>query len=173
MEKILHTDTKSEVFDKARDYIAKLGLGVLGVDSARPWGGFFVIDESATDAFVEKFFPSKDPADIKKYGAKLSPKILLVQPGEKLSWQYHNRRAEIWSIVQGPVGIVASLDDTEQPVVPFGEGQIRQFEAGERHRLVGLDEWGVVAEIWQHTDPNEPSNEEDIIRLSDNYGRQS
>jgi hypothetical protein len=26
------------------------------------------------------------------------------------------------------------------------------LQQGERHRLVGLEEWGVVAEIWQHTD---------------------
>lgn len=144
---------------------------MLSVDSSRPWGGFFVINESDTDDFVKQFFSSKDPADIKKYGYKLSPKILLVQPGEKLSWQYHNRRAEIWSIVQGPVGIIASPNETEMPLITFDIDQVRQFEAGERHRLVGLDNWGVVAEIWQHTDPNEPSNEEDIVRLSDNYGR--
>lgn len=57
------------------------------------------------------------------------------------------------------------------PLITFDIDQVRQFEAGERHRLVGLDNWGVVAEIWQHTDPNEPSKEEDIVRLSDNYGR--
>jgi mannose-6-phosphate isomerase-like protein (cupin superfamily) len=171
VERIQNQDTKQAAFGKIADYLTSLSIKVDSIDDARPWGGFFVMDESFTDAFVDQFFPGRDPAEIKKYGSKLSPKILLVQPGEKLSWQYHNRRAEIWKIVQGPVGIVASSTDTEQPIVAFDEGQIRQFEPGERHRLVGLQNWGVVAEIWQHTDPNQPSNEDDIVRLSDNYGR--
>jgi hypothetical protein len=39
-----------------------------------------------------------------------------------------------------------------------------------RHRLIGLDDFGVVAEIWQHTDAI-PSDEEDIIRVQDDFGR--
>ena len=45
-----------------------------------------------------------------------------------------------------------------------------KLSQGERHRLVGLADYGVVAEIWQHTD-QVPSNEEDIIRVQDDYGR--
>ena len=44
-----------------------------------------------------------------------------------------------------------------------------KLSQGERHRLVGLADYGVVAEIWQHTD-EVPSNEEDIIRVQDDYG---
>jgi hypothetical protein len=40
-----------------------------------------------------------------------------------------------------------------------------------RHRLVGLDNWGVVTEIWQHTDVEHPSDESDIVRLQDDFGR--
>ncbi|NBV85915.1 MAG: phosphoheptose isomerase, partial [Verrucomicrobia bacterium] len=31
--------------------------------------------------------------------------------------------------------------------------------------------WGIVAEIWLHTDPSAPSDENDIIRLDDDFGR--
>ena len=41
----------------------------------------------------------------------------------------------------------------------------------ERHRLVGLNDWGMVAEIWQHIDANNPSDENDIIRVQDDFGR--
>ena len=41
---------------------------------------------------------------------------------------------------------------------------------GVRHRLIGLDDYAVVAEIWQHTDKI-PSDEEDIIRVQDDFGR--
>ena len=39
------------------------------------------------------------------------------------------------------------------------------------HRLVGLSNWGIIAEIWQHTDPEKPSDEEDIVRVQDDFGR--
>jgi hypothetical protein len=29
----------------------------------------------------------------------------------------------------------------------------------------------LVAEIWQHTDPENPSDEDDIVRVSDDFGR--
>jgi len=45
------------------------------------------------------------------------------------------------------------------------------MKLGTRHRLVGLDDWGIVAEIWIHSDPDKPSNEYDIRRISDDFGR--
>jgi mannose-6-phosphate isomerase len=29
----------------------------------------------------------------------------------------------------------------------------------------------MIAEIWQHTDPENPSDENDIVRLQDDFGR--
>ena len=54
----------------------------------------------------------------------------------------------------------------------FKEGDEIVLKQCERHRLRGLDDYSVVAEIWQHTDPNNPTDEEDIIRLQDDFGRQ-
>ena len=34
-----------------------------------------------------------------------------------------------------------------------------------------VHDFGVVAEIWQHTDLNNPSDENDIVRIQDDYGR--
>ena len=51
--------------------------------------------------------------------------------------------------------------------MPGDQIKLRQ---GERHRLVGLVDYGVVAEIWQHTDKI-PSNEDDIIRVQDDFNR--
>jgi hypothetical protein len=42
---------------------------------------------------------------------------------------------------------------------------------GERHRLVGLDAQAIIAEIWQHTDASHPSDEDDIVRVQDDFGR--
>ena len=51
------------------------------------------------------------------------------------------------------------------------EGDLIKFDKEERHRLVGLSKPGIVAEIWIHTDIEKPSDEEDIIRLQDDYSR--
>ena len=45
------------------------------------------------------------------------------------------------------------------------------LKQGERHRLIGLNKTSVVAEIWQHTDATHPSDEDDIIRVQDDFGR--
>ena len=129
-----------------------------------------VIDESQAQEFSNKFFKSLDVSTL-KIGGKLSPKILIVKPGARLSWQYHNRRAEIWQVYKGSVGIIRSDSDLENEMKEYNEGDQIVLKQGERHRLIGLNDYCVVAEIWQHTDANHPSDEEDIIRVQDDFGR--
>ncbi len=50
-------------------------------------------------------------------------------------------------------------------------GDTITLQQGERHRLVGSDGWGIIAEIWQHTDAANPSDENDIVRVQDDFGR--
>ncbi|MEC8323278.1 MAG: phosphoheptose isomerase [Bacteroidota bacterium] len=146
-----------------------LGFEVIDQDLSRPWGGFFYIKESQAQEFSDHFFGGLD-VNMLKIDGKLSPKILMVKPNVKLSWQYHNRRAEIWQVYKGRVGVVQSSTDIETPMVCYEPGDQIKLDQGVRHRLVGLEDYGVVAEIWQHTDPL-PSNEEDIVRLKDDFGR--
>jgi mannose-6-phosphate isomerase-like protein (cupin superfamily) len=98
-------------------------------------------------------------------------KISIVKPAARLSWQYHNRRAEIWQVYIGSAGIIRSDSDVENEMKVYNEGEQIVLQQGERHRLIGLDDFCVVAEIWQHTDANHPSNEDDIIRVQDDFGR--
>ena len=97
--------------------------------------------------------------------------FLLLQAKARLSWQYHNRRAEIWQVYKGSAGIIRSNTDVESPMEIYSEGAQIVLAQGERHRLIGLDDFCVVAEIWQHTDQNYPSDESDIIRVQDDFGR--
>ena len=161
---------KNIVFETIQHLLNENDFDITSLDKTRPWGGFFVIKEEQAGSFIKKFFQNIDEKDIST-GHKISPKILIVQPGKKLSWQYHFRRAELWKVIGGEVGIVRSETDEENKMEKYGEGSIIKLDQGERHRLIGLDMWGIVAEIWQHTDANHPSNEEDIIRLQDDYGR--
>ena len=102
-----------------------------------------------------------------KIGGKLSPKILVVKPNSKLSWQYHHRRAEIWKVFKGKVGVSRSFDDDEKPLKKLIAGDQIELKKGERHRLIGLDDFAVIAEIWQHTETDNPSNEDDFVRIYD------
>ena len=102
---------------------------------------------------------------------QLSPKILIINPHKRLSWQYHHRRKEIWSVLKGPVGIVRSIDDNQSDIYQANVGDIITINVEERHRLVGLDTSAVVAELWCHTDPSHPSDEFDIVRVEDDYKR--
>jgi mannose-6-phosphate isomerase len=150
--------------------IESLGFMVIAQDFDRPWGGFLVIEEAQAQAFSNYFFKGLD-VDTLKIGGKLSPKILMVQAKARLSWQYHDRRAEIWQLYKGSAGIIRSNTDIENPMEIYSEGAQIVLAQGERHRLIGLDETAVVAEIWQHTDAHHPSDEEDIVRVQDDFGR--
>jgi mannose-6-phosphate isomerase len=164
------TDSKDQIFDQVANYLASKGLNVVAQDRARPWGGFFVIDESQARQFASLFFPGIEINDLKISG-KLSPKILMVQPEKRLSWQYHHRRSEIWKLVAGEAGVVTSLTDEEGVLQPLKVNEIIRLECGQRHRLIGLQGWGMISEIWQHTDAENPSNEDDIVRVQDDFGR--
>jgi mannose-6-phosphate isomerase len=158
------------MFQKIKKEIESFRFQVVAHDFERPWGGFLVIDESQAQDFSNKFFIGLDVNTL-KIGGKLSPKILIVKPAARLSWQYHNRRAEIWQIYKGTAGIIRSDSDLENEMKVYNEGDQLVLQQGERHRLIGLDDYSVVAEIWQHTDANHPSDEDDIRRVQDDFGR--
>lgn len=161
---------KNVVFEEVEKVITDLGFNIANQDQSRPWGGFFVLDESQASKFIKTYFPHLSINDFDA-GQKLSPKILVVAPNKRLSWQYHFRRAEIWKVVGGIAGVVTSETDEENEVQTLALGTIINLKQGERHRLIGLDQWGIIAEIWQHTDPENPSNEDDIVRVQDDFGR--
>lgn len=162
--------SKNDLFNKIEITLIDQGFTIIDKDDKRPWGGFFVIEESEAQEFANQYFNAISVNELKISG-KLSPKILLVAPNKRLSWQYHHRRAEIWTVTQGPVGIVTSYTDIEEEVKLYNVGDVIILQQGERHRLIGLENWGVVAEIWQHTNEGSPSDELDIIRVQDDFGR--
>ena len=157
-------------YNNTEDLIKSKGFKITSKDFERPWGGFLVIDESQAQDFSNQFFKGLDVQTL-KIGGKLSPKILIVKPKARLSWQYHYRRAEIWRVFKGECGIIRSDTDKENEMKIYNEGDQIKLKQGERHRLIGLGDYCLVAEIWQHTDKDNPSNEEDIVRVQDDLGR--
>ena len=157
----------NNLFFSVKNEIESKGYDIIGHDFNRPWGGFILIDELQSEKFINEFISK----DLDKIDGRVSPKILIVNPNSRLSWQYHYRRKEIWKVYKNTVGIVRSSDDNENDMSIHREGDLIQFNKEERHRLVGLSKPGIVSEIWIHTDKNNPSNENDIIRLQDDYSR--
>ena len=157
----------NNLFFSVKNEIESKGYEIIGYDFDRPWGGFLLIDELQSEKFINEFISK----DLDKIDGRVSPKILIVNPNSRLSWQYHFRRKEIWRILKNKVGIIRSMDDHENEMEIFKEDDIIHFQKEERHRLIGLSDFGIVAEIWIHTDTDNPSDEDDIVRLQDDYSR--
>lgn len=171
MELNFPTETSKQIiFEKIKEYLGTKDLKIKNHDDSRPWGGFFVIEESDAENFISLYFSNFTKEELSISG-RLSPKILIVAPEKRLSWQYHFRRAEIWKLIGGTAGVVTSDSDEEKKTTELKVADIIQLKQGERHRLIGLNGWGIVAEIWQHTDADNLSNEDDIVRLQDDFGR--
>jgi mannose-6-phosphate isomerase len=164
------TDDKVTVFNTVSNYLLEKKLNIASKDDTRPWGGFFVLDENDADKFIATFFPHLTNAALNISG-KLSPKILIVAPDKRLSWQYHHRRAEIWKLIAGEAAVMVSDTDEETEIIHLTKGDIIELKQGERHRLIGTDSWGIIAEIWRHTNADNPSDENDIVRVQDDFGR--
>ncbi len=150
--------------------ITQYGFTITVEEPDRVYGASVMLSEGDIDVFAKLYFPNLQlpPPEERQ---KMSPKYLLVDAHERVSWQYHERRREHWSVITGPVGVSLSKSDEEgkPQVLEAGEGV--QIAQGMRHRLVGLDTTGVIAEIWTHTDSTHPSAESDIVRLQDDYAR--
>jgi len=170
---ILYSSDKTGYLQELRKVIVESGYHIVEEFHDKPWGGMFRLDSAQAEHFIEEFFPGLSLAEA-SYGvpgAELSPKFLIVMPGQRLSWQYHLRRTERWRYLTDGAYRRSSTDE-EGDRQRAQAGEVIQFALGERHRLEGV-EGGVVivAEIWQHTDPAHPSDESDIVRLADDYKR--
>jgi mannose-6-phosphate isomerase-like protein (cupin superfamily) len=159
-----------EAAETIRKEIERRGFSMVRFDLNRPWGGFFALHEEDAPAFVDAYFPGYSLDEL-LLGGKLSPKYLMVNPEKRLSWQYHHRRAELWRVLQGPVWVASSPSNEEPAPECYQPGEVITLPVEMRHRLIGGAHVGIVAEIWQHTMPHHPSDEEDIVRLQDDFGR--
>ena len=107
----------------------------------RPWGEFSIIARG--DNFL-----------IKK---------LIVFPGKRTSLQYHKHREEYW-IVLGGKGRIVKGDDT----LNISKGDFIKISKGERHRIENTGgENLIILETWV----GDVLDENDIVRLEDDYGR--
>ena len=90
-------------------------------------------------------------------------KRITVNPNSRLSYQYHQKRREVWTVVSGELTII--LEDNK---LFRGEGQSIRIPLGDKHRAWNeTDKPVIFIEVQTGT----YFGEDDIIRIKDDYGR--
>ena len=108
----------------------------------RPWGNYVVLEGDASDHKVKR---------------------IVVAPGQRLSYQRHEHRAEHWFVVAGSGRV--TVDDVVRAV---GPGDSVDIAVGQAHRAEAL---GPAPLIFIEVQTGASFAEDDIERLSDDYGR--
>ena len=107
----------------------------------RPWGHFKVLKDNK----------------------RCKVKEIVVKPGQRLSYQYHIHRAEIWIITRGELTII--LDD-EKVFRKYGESI--KIPRGSMHRA-----WNETKKEVRFIEVQTGTyfGEDDIVRMNDDYDR--
>jgi mannose-6-phosphate isomerase len=167
--KAINTSDKWSILRAIKDeLILPYKLLMDDVDEQKPWGAYYRFTGTQKEKFLELFY--KDTG-VNPQG-DCSPKILVFEPGKKISLQYHDRRDEIWKVLYGTVEAYFGQGDAVGEYQTYQTDEIFTYDAKTRHKGGAANGgWAVVAEIWQHTDPNNLSDEADNVRLADDFGR--
>ena len=107
----------------------------------RPWGRFFVLHDETT--------------------YKL--KRIEVDPGGRLSYQYHHKCSEAWTIVEGVGSITLDAD-----IKGYSTGETVLIPQGVKHRIENKGEQKV---IFIEFETGTYFGEDDIVRIEDDYNR--
>lgn len=107
----------------------------------RPWGSYSVLH----------------------HDKNMKVKMITVKPKQSLSLQYHFKRAEHWFIVSGS-GIF-HLDGTDYPAEP---GNSFDIPVEGKHTISNT---GDTPLVFVEVQTGEAFEEDDIVRISDMYGR--
>jgi len=107
----------------------------------RPWGAFYVIHD--------------------ELNYKL--KRIEVNPNSRLSYQYHNKRSECWTIVEGS-GLI-TIDEVDLQV---SQGESITIKKGSKHRIYNNTSENLV---FIEVQTGSYFGEDDIVRIEDDYNR--
>lgn len=108
----------------------------------RPWGQYFVLADEAA--------------------YKL--KKIIVNPGQRLSYQFHHHRQEFWTIVAGEAVVIL---EGKEIILKYGESIY--IPCGAKHRIENRSSQLLVfIEVQTGT----YFGEDDIVRIQDDYMRE-
>jgi mannose-6-phosphate isomerase len=160
---------KRDLFEEVKAKLLLQGFRIASLDQSQPWGGFLLIDETQSMQFAKMYFKNWKMNQYVPSHLPMKPKILVVEPKHAIAWQYHLRRAELWQVLVGEVGVIVSDSDEEGALSIKQSNELIELNPGKRHRLVGLEDWAVIAQIWHHVDAQNPSDDHDVIRLNEGF----
>jgi mannose-6-phosphate isomerase len=90
-------------------------------------------------------------------------KILHIERGHQLSYQYHERKDETIYLLAGVLELEAATPDAPRQSMRLDPGQSFRIPAGMRHRMRAIETCEVLEVSTSELD--------DIVRLEDRYGR--
>ena len=111
-------------------------------ESSRPWGRYEILLD---DEFCKV-------------------KRIIVKPGQRLSYQSHQKRDETWTVVLGEALI--TINDSD---MVFRTGQTIKIPRKSKHRVENIQDDHDLVFIEVQT--GDYFGEDDIVRYSDDYGR--
>ncbi len=112
------------------------------MSEVRPWGSFTILDE----------------------GDNYKVKRIEVNPGKRLSYQRHSRRAEHWFIVLGTAKV--TLNGVQ---ILVKTGETIDIALGDAHRVENPDASELL--VFIETQTGDYFGEDDIVRIEDDFGR--
>ena len=92
-------------------------------------------------------------------------KIIRISPNQRPSYQYHFKRTETWVVVQGEGSL--TLNDSVSTV---RKGDVIFVEREAKHRIQNT---GTNDLVFVEVQLGEYFGEDDIVRVSDDYSRES
>jgi len=107
----------------------------------RPWGSFYVINDQP----------------------EYKIKRIEVNPGSRLSYQYHNGRAETWVIIEGKAKVTIN-NKTEN----YSTGETVIIPRKAKHRIENITTENL---IFIEIQTGDYFDEDDIVRIEDDYNR--
>jgi len=119
-----------------------LSIGEINMTEQRPWGYFVVLEDEPTHKV----------------------KRIVVNQGQRLSLQTHEKRDEMWYILEG-TALVTTDDHNDL----MGPRTIVKIPRGTKHRIKNVGQEPVV---FIEVQTGEYFGEDDIVRYSDDYGRE-
>jgi mannose-6-phosphate isomerase len=90
-------------------------------------------------------------------------KILHIDAGQALSYQFHRTKEETIHVLRGTLTLHVSEDDTPPRVILLSEGESFHITPGLRHRFEAKDPVDLLEASTTELD--------DVVRLEDRYGR--
>jgi len=110
--------------------------------SERPWGMFYVIHD--------------------ELNYKL--KRIEVNPGQRLSYQFHENRSESWTVIEGSGTLTL-----EGKNIDLNQGDSIKIPIKAKHRMTNK---GIQKLVFIEVQTGSYFGEDDIVRLEDDYNRE-